>query len=152
MRTPSYERSQVMWPLWVVLACVALLAGVLARQAPEGRALGHVLIGVAAPLLALLIFGRLQVRIDSQLLEWRFGFLGWPRWRVPLADIASLDVVRTTWTDGWGIHRGKDGWTYNASGFGAVRITRIDGRTFRLGSDEPARLAAFIRERMTRRG
>jgi len=37
---------------------------------------------------------------------------------------------------------------YNAQGLRAVRLRLRDGRTLRLGSDEPERLAAFITARL----
>lgn len=151
MRTPSYSRSQTLWPLWVVLPGVAAMALILARQAPDGQAVWHLLVGVLPPLLILMALGRLRIQVDTQALEWRFGFLGWPRWRLVLADITKVEVVHTGWSDGWGIKRGREGWLYNASGFGAVRIRTHDGRSIRLGSDEPEKLASFVAARLPHR-
>ena len=151
MRTPSYERSQVLWPLWVVLpACTIAVAMSLSAADPDELP-WLLAVFTAVPVVLLLALGRLQVQLDGQALEWRFGFLGWPRWRVAMADIESVEVVRTGWVTGWGIHRGKDGWIYNASGFDAVRLTLRDRRVIHLGSAEARRLASHIQERLTRR-
>jgi hypothetical protein len=101
---------------------------------------------VAAPvlLLAFLAFDGLRIRVTRDELAWRFGHLGFPRGRVALADIAAAEVTRTSFWEGWGIRRTRRGWLYNVSGYDAVLVTRRDGRTFLLGSDEPRKLKAAI--------
>jgi hypothetical protein len=152
MRTPSYSHSQGLWPLWVILPLVS--SSVAAKGLPAGgtdRAIA-VVIAVMLPVIALAVFGRLRIDLDASTLEWQFGYLGFPRWRLPLADIASVTPVRTGWTDGWGIHyRRGQGWLYNARGFDAVRIDKRDGSVVRLGTDEPERLVSFITARLPRR-
>jgi len=148
MRTPSYAHSQWMWPLWVALPA-ASAAGVIALLADLGPDDARVAIVVAvAGLAVLLVLGKLTVEIDDALLQWRFGLLGWPRWRLPLADIAAVEKAGSTLAEGWGIRRTREGMLYNASGRLAVRLRLRDGRTIRLGSDEPERLAAFIAARL----
>lgn len=152
MRTPSYSHSQNLWALpAIVLPTVGLgAATALAAAKPEDRWWLLVLF-IAVPMAVMLLLGRLRIRLDARRLEWQFGFVGVPRWGVDIAEIVSVEVIRTTWADGWGIRRGREGWLYNASGFGAVRIRTRDGRSIRLGSDEPGRLAAFITARLPRR-
>jgi hypothetical protein len=101
---------------------------------------------IATPLLLLVFaaFDGLTVRIDDQALSWRFGHLGFPRGRVGLNEITAADVTRTTFWEGWGIRRTRRGWLYNVSGCDAVLVTRRDGKTFLLGSDEPRKLKAAI--------
>lgn len=101
---------------------------------------------VAAPvlLLAFLAFDGLRIRVTAQELAWRFGHLGFPRGRVALADIAGAEVTHTSFWEGWGIRRTRRGWLYNVSGYDAVLITRRDGKTLLLGSDEPRKLKAAI--------
>jgi hypothetical protein len=63
---------------------------------------------------------------------------------VPLADITRVAPTRTTFLEGWGIHRTRRGWLYNLAGRDAVHIVRADGREFMLGTDEPRRLVAAL--------
>ena len=152
MRTPAYSHSQAMWALpLVTLPGVGIGAATALAAAQPEDAPWLVAVFVAIPLAILLAFGRLRIELDARQLEWQFGFLGLPRWKIELADVAAVEVVRTTWADGWGIRRGREGWLYNAAGFGAVRLRLRDGRSIRLGSDEPERLAAFVAARLPTR-
>lgn len=152
MRTPAYTRAQTMWLLWLVVwpAVGIGVAGAVAAAGPD-KVPWIIALPASIPMVAVLVFGRLRIQLDSHWLEWQFGYLGFPRWRLALADIVSVETIRTGWADGWGIHRGREGWIYNVSGFGAVRLRTRDGRSIRLGSDEPERLAAFIAVRLPRR-
>ena len=79
----------------------------------------------------------------------RFG-PGWPRKTVRLADIAAAEVTRTTFLEGWGVHRTRRGWLYNVSGFDAVLLRLANGRTLMVGTDEPRRLKAAIERAQAR--
>jgi hypothetical protein len=142
----KYEHTQPGWPLRFSLGIAA--AGLLAAAAitpnellPVARA---ILIG-AALLSALLgwMWGALTIRVGDGVLRWQFG-LGWPRKSVPLADIASVEMTRTTFWNGWGVHRTRRGWLYNIAGKDAVLIRKLDGKTFLLGTDEPRKLKAAL--------
>lgn len=151
MRTPSYSHSQSLWPLWVILpiVCSSVAAeGLAAGGTDQAIALAF---AIGLPVAALGLLGRLRIELDAHRLEWQFGYLGWPRWSVDLADVMSVEIIRTGWMDGWGIKRGREGWLYNAAGFGAVRIRTHDGRSIRLGTDEPERLSSFLTARLPAR-
>lgn len=147
----SYEHTQSGWPVRIAFGLAAL--GFLAATSvqPLDRPLpGAVLIVGALVAAALgLMWSRMTVRIDGAHLRWSFG-PGWPRFSLPLADIAAVEVARTTWWQGWGIHRTRHGWLYNIAGRDAVLITRKNGKQVLLGTDEPRRLKAAI-ERATER-
>ena len=96
----------------------------------------------------LLLLGRLTIQVDAQRVRWHFGFLGWPRWSVALADIAHVEATQLRWWEGQGIRFTFDGRLYNVASGGAVRLTLHDGKRIRLGSDEPERLAAWIGHRI----
>ena len=149
MAHPAYRRSQLLWLLWVVLPGTALLTWWLAGAVQaEPRAQLAVAAVAASELLVLAGLGRFVVQVDGHTLRWHFGYLGWPHWQLPLADIRAVEVARSSWVEGWGIRRTKEGMLYNARGSGAVRLTLKDGRRLRLGSDEPDRLAAVIAARL----
>jgi len=56
--------------------------------------------------------------------------------------------VRNKWWWGWGIRRIHDGWLYNVSGLNAVELVMGNGKKFRIGTDQPRRLADSIQARL----
>jgi hypothetical protein len=111
------------WPAWVVAGCMLLLA---------------------------LGMGRLTVEVGGGELRWRFGWLWGPRGHVALADIRSIERCRTRWSEGWGIRRTPQGMLYNMAGRDALRVTRRDGQSLRLGSADIAGLARVLEPRLQR--
>lgn len=148
MRHAIYTRTQALQLLWAISLPVTV--GVGALLVAEKGAVGWP--GVALLLLVvagvLLVLGHFTVEVGEGRVEWRFGMLGWPRWQVALDQVTRVEVTATTRLEGWGIQRTKSGMLYNAQGLGAVRLHLRDGRTLRLGSDEPERLAGFIAARL----
>ena len=58
----------------------------------------------------------------------------------------SAKTVKNHWYCGWGIRwclRFKM-WIYNVSGFDAVEIKLKNGKTYRIGTDEPKKLEQTI--------
>lgn len=150
MAHPAYERTQVLWPLWIVLPATALLTWWLAGsvQSDPGMRWGVAAVALGE-LLLLAGLSHLRIVVDPTAVRWWYGFFGWPNWTVPLDRIRSVESTRSHWLEGWGIRRTKEGMLYNAGGSGAVRLTLKDGRRLRLGSDEPERLVAFIQARLS---
>ncbi|MEA3368438.1 MAG: hypothetical protein U9R68_10040, partial [Planctomycetota bacterium] len=88
------------------LTCVAI-GGALAAAffAPEVRKPGWypdvILVGIAAVLaLVVALFWSMTVQVTGEALEFWFG-PGVIRRRVPLAEIATVETVRTTIWQGW---------------------------------------------------
>ena len=146
MTRPVYEHTQAGWPMRLTFAALALGLIVLAAlQLPAlGRAPSWALLAGAALAIAVgWCFSSLTVRVTSDELQLHFGW-GWPRKRVPLADIDAVEVTRTTFIEGWGVHRTRRGWLYNVAGFDAVVLRRRDGTAVLVGSDEAPRLKGAI--------
>ncbi len=144
--TPRYEHTQPGWPMRLSFAVAAI--GMLAFSAlplPEsGRMTSWALLAGAA--LAIVVgwsFSSLTVRVDADELKLHFG-VGWPRKTVPLADITSVELTRTRFWDGWGVHRTRRGWLFNVGGYDAVVLSRRNGAALLVGSDEAPRLKAAI--------
>ena len=140
----KYEHTQPGWPLRLSLGITA--AGFLAAAAitPHELLPAPLAILVGAALLSAVLgwmWGALTIRVNDGLLRWQFG-LGWPRKSVPLDAIASVETTRTTFWEGWGVHRTRRGWLYNVAGKDAVLIRKHDGKTLLLGTDEPRKLKA----------
>lgn len=138
---PQYEHTQIGWTLLLAVGLGAVLLLAFGMQMPHNGA-SLLIAGALLPLVAL-VFGRLTVRIDRAQLTVAFGY-GWPRRRVALADIASSEITRTTWFEGWGIRLTRRGWLWNVSGLDAVLLQLAGGKRLLIGTDEPRRLHAAI--------
>lgn len=149
----SYQHTQHGWPVRIAFGLAALVFLVMPVVQPLDRPLPRaVTLGGAVLAVALgLLWSRMTIRVDGDRLHWSFG-PGWPRFSLPLAEVQSVEVTRTTFWQGWGIHRVRGGWLYNIAGLDAVRITRRDGKHVLLGTDEPRRLASAIERAQGRQG
>jgi hypothetical protein len=105
-------------------------------------------VAVIGPLMVILaiiglIFSSLRIEVDANTLTWSFGLGVWTK-QIALEEIASVVPARNHWWYGFGIHRTPRGWLYNVSGLDAVEICLRDGRTLRLGTDEPGKLVSAL--------
>jgi len=146
MTRPLYEHTQPGWLMRLTFAALAL--GLIVLAALPLPALGRepswaLLAGAALAIAIGWCFSSLTVRVTGDDLQLHFGW-GWPRKRVLLADLDAVDVTRTTFIDGWGVHRTRRGWLYNVGGFDAVILRQRDGKAVLVGSDEAPRLKAAI--------
>jgi hypothetical protein len=148
MDAAPYRRSQPFTVMWWLLPLPALVvsAAMASRRDPAlwtALASAWVVCGVG-----LACFGRLVVELRADRLVWAFGYLGWPRWQIALADIGSLQCVRVSALRGAGIRGlGKDRLFSVTVGGAALRVTTHDGHVVTLGSPEPERLQAAIEAR-----
>jgi hypothetical protein len=148
MRQAIYSRTQAVKVLWAILLPVTVGVAV-SLLAERGAAAWPELAGLLAASAALmLVLGHFTVEVGEGRVEWRYGVLGWPRWQAALDQITGVEITTSHAREGWGIRRTKTGMLYNAHGRQAVRLHLRDGRTLRLGSDEPERLAGFITARL----
>jgi len=144
---PHYRHTQ--FGTVIVLALILAAGFTVGMEVLTGVA-PLAVIGVALMGVFLALFFSLTVEIDATHLTFRFG-VGLIRQRIPLAEIVAAKPVRNTWLYGWGIHRTPHGWLYNVSGWEAVEITLATGKRFRLGTDEPQRLARMLQAVTKRR-
>jgi len=90
-------------------------------------------------------FITLNVMIDKNYLRIKFGY-GIFRKRFILKEIISIRIVKNHWYYGWGIRVWL--WPrmliFNVSGFDAVEIKMKNGKTYRIGTDEPKNLEYAI--------
>jgi len=94
-------------------------------------------------LAGIVLFYCLTVEIGDNLLEIRFG-TGLIRKSFEIKDIERAYPVRNRWYYGWGIRLTPHGWLFNISGLDAVEIVLTSGKRYRIGTDEPERLAEEI--------
>lgn len=117
-----------------------------------------VLVGASLILLPLM-FGRLRIRIDAEMLTAEFGYLGWPIQQVPIANIVRARVVTyrpILQFGGWGIRAGRlEGEktsVYTVRGTTGVllelaqeqRLSGFRSKRFLVGSLEPERVVAVL--------
>jgi hypothetical protein len=134
-----YEHTQVgLVTIAAVGAGIVIgIVGAIATGQPGPALVAILLIVVLAQAATL------TTRVDDGVLEVRMG-IGLVRRRIDLRDVARVDVVRTLWIWGWGIRWTPYGWLWNVSGTRGIQLTYRSGRRFRIGSDEPERLAAAV--------
>jgi len=97
--------------------------------------------------ICILLFYSLNVEIKAGVIRCRFG-IGLIRKKFILAEINDAQSVINKWYYGWGIRLTPHGWLYNVSGLYAVEITLRSGKKYRIGTDEPERLAAAINDNL----
>ncbi len=136
-------------PLWWILALLGVVGCAVALSSLSDPVVASIsgLFGAFMLLLAS-CFGSLTVTDEGPSLLVRFGPLPLARKRVAYDAIESVEVSRSSFIDGWGIHYvpGR-GWTYNLWGTECV-VLNVNGRTIRIGSDDSEHLAWFIRSKI----
>ena len=139
-----YRHRQVGTLTVAGLALGALVLAGVAYAMPLGSP-DRVILGVVAIFLVfvLLVFGSLTVTVSHEHVEARFG-AGFIRKRFRSTEVLQAKPVRNHWYYGWGIRLTPNGWMFNVSGLDAVELLLRDGRTFRIGTDQPKELAAAI--------
>lgn len=144
----SYDHSQTatvtLAGLGFGVMIVVIVGAVALFDAHADRAAAPVLGAVLVLLLVSIgLFRRLRVTVRDGVVTAAFGW-GWPRRRIPVAEIREARAVRNSWWYGWGIRLTPHGWMFNASGFDAVHLEMTGDRRFRIGTDDPAGLVAAI--------
>ncbi len=124
----AYAHTQSGPPVRISFAALALgLVAMAAIEPFNGPWTRSVLVGGALLAGALgVVWGSMTVRVDGERLNWHFG-PGWPRHVLALRAIRSVAITRTTFWQGWGIHRTRSGWL-RITGYDALRIERVDGK------------------------
>ena len=105
------------------------------------------IIVLALVILLVASFATLNVVIDEKYLRIKFGY-GIYRKRFVLKEITSVRTVKNRWYYGWGIRFWWNPrmWIYNVSGFDAVEIKMVNGKIYRIGTDEPVNLEQAIKQ------
>ncbi len=148
MISTTYSHTQEA-PLWMIMFGSSIPCFVFAWLVREQPIVVATMI-VAAVLLVLvgLAFHHLTVEDEGDRLAIRFGPLPFLETSIQYADIKGIEVGRTTFLDGWGIHRRPGhGWLWNLWGRDCVVIHRQQG-VIRVGSDDNENLAEFLRGKM----
>ena len=90
------------------------------------------------------LFSSLTVEVDEHEFHWHFGPGIW-RYRIMLAEIETIAVVRNSWWNGFGIRMRPGFRLYNVSGLDAVELRLKTGDVRRIGTDDARGLAAALK-------
>ena len=137
---PLYDHTQPGTVIRVI--CVVMLLWLLTAAVLFTWVL-YIVVGLL--LVTMLLFHSLNVRVDDDSIQLRLG-IGLLQKTIPLETVQSCRPVRNSLLYGYGIRYVFDGWMWNVSGLDSVQLTFTDGKHFRIGTDEPARLEAAINE------
>ena len=98
-------------------------------------------------LIVLSLFSHLTVTGYTNYLKIAFG-IGLIRKKFYFKDIKECSIQKSPWYYGWGIRKIPQGWLYNVSGSWSVQLNMKDGKMYRIGTEEPKRLAEFVKSRI----
>jgi hypothetical protein len=90
------------------------------------------------------LFSSLTVSVSENELQWSFG-PGLLSFRMALADIAGVSIVRNSPLNGFGVRMRPGFRLYNVSGLDAVELRLKNGDIRRIGTDDASGLAAALR-------
>lgn len=116
-----------------------------------GDAPGIYIGGGGGLLIALLAraFHHLTVENQGKVLAIRFGPVPLFRRTVRYADVESVEVGRTLFLDGWGIHYSiRGGWVWNLWGRDCVVVHFKNGGKLRIGTDDAENLVDFLEKKI----
>lgn len=90
------------------------------------------------------LFSSLTVEVSEHEINWQFGPEFW-RYRIALAEIESIQIVRNNWWNGFGIRTRPGFRLYNVSGLDAVELRLKTGDIRRIGTDDAEGLVAALK-------
>ena len=102
------------------------------------------IVTIAITAAVALLFASLTVEVDDSELRWHFGPGLWS-YRLPLAEIRDVGIVRNHWWNGWGIRMAPGFRLYNVSGLDAVELHVGPNDIRRIGTDDPQGLAQALK-------
>ncbi|NER11633.1 hypothetical protein SAMN06265375_105121 [Muriicola jejuensis] len=140
----EYKHTQYCYPVVLLTLAVLLLfvwMYITAAAEPPSYDSGNNLAVTVAMILILLFlssFVSFTVMIDGNYACITFG-LGLSRKKFLLREIAAVKTVQNSWHRGWGsrIWSQPRTWLYAVTCANTVELTFKNGKTYRIGSDEP---------------
>jgi hypothetical protein len=135
----SYRHTQVGYLMIAVLGILALGVAVVAFM--TGAKL--ILVTLGAILLCVLLFPTLTTVVQGNQVTCFFGS-GLIQRTIVLDEVAAVSVVQNPWFYGWGLRLIPGGSLWSVSGFDAVEVRLVDGKRFRIGTDEPHELCSAL--------
>ncbi len=148
MNREDYRHVQRAPLCWLLYALAFTFFAVSSQPAPP--AIEWIFLGTGGLMVVLAAsFHYLEVVDEGQRLRVRFGPLHLFQRTIEYSSISRVEIGRTSWLDGWGIHLSiRGGWVWNLWGRDCVVIHRRRGR-FTVGTDQPVELAEFLTSRIS---
>lgn len=132
------------WLLIYAIAASALIAAIIEKDNLANAT--PLLIAAFALGFAGACFHRLTAEGEADRLKIKFGPVPLFQRSVRYEDIQNVEVSRTTFFDGWGIHYSiRGGWVWNIWGRDCVLIELPRGRKLWLGTDDADELHQFLK-------
>ena len=129
-------------PLWVPLTSMMFVLIAIGLFLSEGQNL--LTLPIALPgFIIFWLFDGLLVEVSASQVILKFGY-GPIRKVIERSHIAGANPVRNKALYGWGIRLTPHGWLWNIHGLDAVEITYLNGKRFRIGSDDAKQLLTAI--------
>ena len=152
----NYKHTQIGYLMFIITLTVSLffawmyITSAAEPPSPDSGTNFAVTAIMVVIICILASFGSLQVLVDGHYVRIKFGY-GLFRKKFLLDDVLHTKTVKNRWLYGWGIRRWPwpKMWIYNVSGFDAVEIILKNGKTYRIGTDEPKKLEQAIRNAIT---
>jgi hypothetical protein len=146
----SYKHTQIGWLMLTVCGLLLLFFVSAAIAVPDLLARPVFLFGTISFLGTIMVlFSSLTVAVEDKSIAIRFGpGLIWKT--IWLGDIVACEPVKNRWWWGWGIQLIHGGWLFNVSGLDAVELSMKSGKVYRIGTDEPQKLAESIRVKLSK--
>jgi len=141
----SYRHTQIGWVTLLVVVAMGIFIYLATTSEPD--------LTPKLPYLILVIplfFSTLTTEVENRQLTVFFG-PGIIRRTIDLGEVREVRVVQNSWLSGWGIRWTGTGWMWNVSGLQAIELEYKEGERFRIGTDEPEKLAAAVRQHLDRR-
>ena len=136
-----YRHRQTGTLIIVLVGIAVILAvGLMATIAVHPVAVGVVIL----LLVCIAMFNSLSVEVTRETVRVRFG-PGLIGKNFSTSAIREASTVRNPWYYGWGIRWIPRGWLFNVSGLDAVELVMLDGRVYRIGTDQPDDLLTAIK-------
>jgi hypothetical protein len=149
----TYKHKQVSWFMIAIALVMLVFFGwlqVTSRLEPASADSGANFLVTGVMMLVVFVlasFSSLTVSVDEQSVKIRFGW-GIFRKQFLLAQVATVKQVKNPWYYSWGIHYWlwPKMWIFNIAGLGAVELTMKNGKVYRIGTNEPEKLEAAIKQ------
>jgi len=141
-----YTQIGIITILMIALAAVftafVFISGLEPNAGPFLMVVGFAVVGLF--IFALAAFYSFTIQIAGEKLDFWFGF-GVGKRSFDIADIRSIEIVKTPWYYFWGIKSIPGGWLYSiAPGGEAIELVFMDRKKIHLGTNR----AAEIKERI----
>jgi hypothetical protein len=151
MTPPDYRHTQIGTLTRWFLGGGAVLAGAFAVGLAGADPIASAILAATAVILLLVawLFSSLTVAVGPEEVAVRFG-PGLVRKTFAVSELHEARAVRNSWWYGWGVRLTPRGWLYNVSGLDAVEVELVNGRRYRIGTDEPGALVAAIEAAIAR--